>query len=157
VAWLWRWLGYPSVQIALCVAVFGVVAWRMGPFATVVASPLLAAAIARPVLSLLANFRHVLVLEDDDRCRWISLADVKKIAGVTASEGALVVTYPERCKRMGKGEHPHMRDDALVEHLAKESNAVALRFRTWVERTVWFPGRKIRKSLGIRPEPPDAD
>ena len=173
-----RWLTYPSVQIALCMAVFGAVVWRMGPFAAVLASPLLAAAIARPLLTLIANFRHgvrertwlpvhgehyvfkgvtIHVLEDDDRCRWISLADVHKVTGVTASEGALVVTYPDRCKRMGKHAQPHIRDDALVEHLAKESNPLALRFRTWVDRDVSFPGRRIRKGLGIRPEPPDKE
>ena len=173
-----RWLTYPSVQIVLCVAVFGVAVWRMGPFAAVIASPLLAAAIARPLLTLMANFRHgvrernwlpvhgehyvfkgitIHVLEDEDRCRWISLADVHKVAGVTASEGALVATYPDRCKRMAKNAQPHLRDDALVEHLAKESNPLALRFRTWVDRNVSFPGRRIRKNLGIRPEPPDRE
>jgi hypothetical protein len=173
-----RWLAFPSVQIALCLAAFGLVAWRMGPFATVIASPLLAAAIARPLLTLLANFRHgvrertwlpvhgehyvfkgitIHMLEDEDHCRWISLADVHKVVGVTAGEGALAATYPDRCKRMGKREQPHLRDDALVEHLAKENSPAALRFRTWVDRTISFPGRKIRKSLGIRPDPPDAD
>lgn len=173
-----RWFTFPSVQIALCLAVFGVVAWRGGPFATVIASPLLAAAIAYPVYNLVGNIRHAMrertwlpvhghhyvfkgitihVLEDDDRCRWISLADMQKVAGVTASERALEVTYPERCKRMGRSNQPHLRDDAAVLHLAKESNPVALRFRTWIDRDVAMPGRKIRKSLSIRPDPPDVD
>ncbi|MDB5874775.1 MAG: hypothetical protein JWQ07_4217 [Ramlibacter sp.] len=170
-----HWLGFPSVQIALCLAVFAWVAWRLGPFGAVWASPLLAAAIAYPVYNLVGNIRHgmrertwlpvhgqhyvfkgttIHVLEDDDRCRWISLADMNKVAGITAGERALELAYPERCKRMGKTGQPHLRDDALIEHLGKESNPVALRFRTWAERTVAFPGRKIRESLGIRPDPP---
>lgn len=171
-----RWLTFPSVQIAMCLAVFGVFAWRAGPFATVIASPLLAVVIAYPAYNLVANIRHgmrertwlpvhghryvfkgttIHVLEDDDRCRWISLADMQKVAGVTASERALELTYPERCKRMGRSGQPHLRDDALIEHLGNESKPVALRFRTWVDRDVSMPGRKIRKSLAIRPDPPD--
>jgi hypothetical protein len=173
-----RWLGLPSVQIALCLAVYGLVAWRTGPSIAVWTSPLLAAAIARPLLTLIANFRHgvreqiwlpvhghhyvfkgitIHVLEDDDHCRWVSLVDVHRIAGVTAAERALVVAYPQRCKRMGKPEQPHLRDDALIEHLGKESNAVTLRFRTWVERTIALPARNIRKDKGIRPEPAYAE
>ncbi len=173
-----NWFAYPSVQIALCAAVYAFAGWRMGPFALVLGSPLLAAAIARPLLNLVANIRHGLrertwlpvhgqhyvfkgitihVLEDDDRCRWISLSDMRKVAGVTASEGALAVAYPGRCRRMGKPEQPHLRDDALVEHLAKENKPPALRFRTWADRDIAYPGRKIRKRLGIRPEPPDRE
>jgi hypothetical protein len=169
-----RLLSYPSVQIALCVAVFALIGYKLGPSVAVWTSPLLAAAIARPVMNLVANFRHNLrahvllpvhgrhyvfkgitihVLEDDDRCRWIPLADVRKVAGMTANEGALAVAYPARFARMGEPARPHLRDDALVEHLAKENNPVALRFRTWIDRDVAFPGRRIRKSLGIRPEP----
>lgn len=169
-----HWLSFPSVQIALCLAVYALVGWRFGAFGLVLASPGLAAAVARPVLTLLANFRHgmrertwlpvhghhyvfkgitIHVLEDEDHCRWIPLADVRKVAGATASEGALTVAYPERFKRLGKPAQPHLRDDALVEHLGKESNPVALRFRTWVDRDVAFPGRRIRKRLGVRPEP----
>ncbi|MEO5672421.1 MAG: hypothetical protein ABIR26_17170 [Ramlibacter sp.] len=173
-----RWLSYPFVQIALCVAVYAFVGWRMGPFALVIGSPLLAAAIAFPLLTLIANFRHdvrarawlpvhgqhyvfkgitIHVLEDDDCCRWISLADMQKVAGVTAKESVLATVYPERCKRLGKSDQPHLRDDAVIEHLGKVNNAVALRFRTWVEREIAYSARRIRKSKGIRPEPAYAD
>lgn len=37
----------------------------------------------------------------------------------------------------------------VVAHLAKENEQTALRFRTWVERNIAFPGRRIRKNLGI--------
>jgi hypothetical protein len=172
-----RWLSFPSVQIALCVAAYLLVGWRLGSVALVVTSPLLAAATARPIMNLLANTRHGLrahvllpvhgthyvfkgitvhVNEDEDHCRWVALADVRKCVGVTAGEGALAVTYPARVRRMGKPEQAFLRDDALVEHLAKENNPAALRMRTWVDRTISFPGRQIRKRLGVQPEPPDA-
>ena len=145
----------------------------------VMGSPLLAAAIAWPVMTLAANIRHaarestwlpvhgqhyvfkgitIHVLEDDDYCRWISLADMRKVAGVTATESVLAKVYPERCMRLGKPEQPHLRDDAVIEHLGKEgNNATALRFRTWVDREVAYSARRIRKSRGIRPEPAYAD
>ena len=170
-----RILSYPLVQIALCVAVYAFVGWRMGPFALVIGSPLLAAAIAFPLLTLIADIRHdararawlpvhghhyvfkgitIHVLEDDDCCRWISLADMRKVAGVTATESVLSTVYPERCKRLGKSGEPHLRDDAVIEHLGKDAgNAVALRFRTWVEREIAYSARTIRKRKGIRPEP----
>jgi hypothetical protein len=171
-----RWLSFPSVQIAMWVAVFGVFAWRTGPVATVVASPLLAYVIARPVLALLANFRYgvraltwlpvhgqhyvykgmtVRVLEDDDHCRWVCIGDANRIVAMTAGESLMTLVYPGRYARMGKPPQPYMRDDALVEHLGKERNPAAPRFRTWVDRTIAFPGRRIRGSLGIRPEPPE--
>ena len=171
-----RWLGFPSVRIALGVAVFGVFAWRMGPGAAVLASPLLAYVVARPILTLLANFRHgvremtwlpvhgqhyvykgttVRVLEDDDRCRWVCVGDANRIVAMTAGESVMALVYPGRYARMGKPAQPYMRDDALVEHLGKERNPAALRFRNWTERTIAFPGRRIRSGLGIRPEPPD--
>ena len=174
-----RWLSYPSVQIALCLAVFAAIGWRLGPAAIVWTSPLLAACIARPVMNLLANIRYfarertwlpvhgqhyvfkgitIHVLEDDDCCRWISLADMRKVVGETASESVLAKVYPERCKRLGERGEPHLRDDALIEHLGKDAhNATALRFRTWVDREVAYSVRRIRKSRGIRPEPAYAD
>lgn len=144
--------------------------------ATVTASPLLAAVIARPVLTLLANFRHgvreltwlpvhgqhyvfkgitIRVLEDDDHCRWVCVADASRIVAMTASERVMTVAYPGRYGRMGKPAQPYLRDDALVEYLGRQNNPAALRFRTWAERNIAFPGRRIRRSLGIRLEPPD--
>jgi hypothetical protein len=172
-----RWLSFPSVQIVLCVAAYALFGWRMGAFAMVITSPLLAAAIARPVMNLMGNTHHglrahvwlpvhgkhyvfkgvtVQVTEDDDHCRWLALADVRKCVGVTAGESALATTYPGRVRRMGKPEQAFLRDDAVVEHLAKENNPAALRMRTWVDRTIVFPGRRIRQSLGVHPEPPEA-
>ena len=170
-----RWLALPSVQIVLCLLVYALIGFRMGPFALVLTSPLLAAALAYPLLTLMANLRHkarehtwfpvhgkhfvykgttIEVLEDDDHCRWISLADIRKVVGLTASERALTVVYPGRFQLFSRGR-PYLRDDALVEHLGKENAQSALRFRTWVEHDIAFPGRRIRASRGIRVEPPD--
>lgn len=165
-----RWFGLPSVQIAVCVGAYALIGYSFGAVAVVIASPVFAAVIRRPLFALLANFRSTVrkqvwlpvhgrhyvfhnvtihVLEDDDRYRWVSLHDVQKVVGITATERALAQVYPGRVKAMGKPTRPHIRDDALVIHLSKENQATALRFKTWVERNIAFPGRTIRKRLGI--------
>ncbi len=166
-----RWLGLPSVQIALCVIAYALLGYRLGLFAFVFASPLFAAAIVHPLLTLLSNYRRrvleqlwfpvhgqyyvfkgmtIQVLEDADHCRWVRLVDVQKVVGVTAPEHALALTYPGRLKMMGEPAQTHIRDDALAAHLSKENEATALRFRTWVERNIVFPGATTRRRLGIR-------
>ncbi len=165
-----RWLALPSVQIALCVGAYLLVGYHFGVFAVVFTAPVFAVAIRHPVFALLANFRSnvrkqvwlplhgqhyvfhnvtIHVIEDDDHYRWVSLPDVQKAVGVTAAERALAQVYPGRVKTMGNPAQAYVRDDALVSHLGKENLATALRFRTWLERNVAFPGRTIRKRLGI--------
>ena len=50
---------------------------------------------------------------------------------------------------MGSPARPHMRDDALVTHLGTKNQPEALRFRTWVERSVAAPGSKVRQNLDM--------
>lgn len=154
-------------------AAFGVFAWWAGPFATVIASPLLGVAIARPVLTSLANFRQGVravtwlpvhgqhyvfkgvtmhVLEDDSHWRWIRVADANRIVAVPPGERQMLRVFPGRYARMGKPAQPYLRDDALIEYLAREGSPAALRFRTWVERNIAFSASRIRRNLGIRPE-----
>jgi hypothetical protein len=164
-------LGMPSVQIALCLAVFAGVGWRFGAFGLVLASPLLGAATARSIMALAANLRQrarenvwlplhgqrfvfrdkaIRVLEDESHFRWVSLPDARAVANIIASDRALAVTYPGRFQAFGRPARPHLRDDALVEHLGKHTDLVTLKFRTWVERTIVMPGANVRKGLGIR-------
>ena len=169
-----RWLGYPAVQIALCVAVYFAITSRLGAFAMVIASPLLGAAIALPLMNLATGLRHRVreatwlpkhgqhyvfrsvtlnVIEDDDYCRWVRLADARKVFPGVATERVLAIAYPDRVKAFGNARDAHMRDDALVQYLGKETDGIALRFRTWVDRTIFLPGDKVRSERGIRPEP----
>jgi hypothetical protein len=172
-----RWLALPLVQIALALGIYALIVWRLGRGAAVLTSPLLAYAVARPVWGLLAHIRHFMrasvwlpvhgrhyvfkgttlrVVEDDDHGRWVCLADVRKVVGITATEGALAVTYPGRIQPMGEPAQAYLRDDALIEHLGKETHPAALRLRNWVERTIAFPGRRVRKNFGIHDQAPAA-
>jgi hypothetical protein len=100
--------------------------------------------------------RPVAVVEDDEHRHWLRLADVRAIVGFTASDGALAVSYPGRLRELGRPAAAHVRDDALLAHLAKERSPEAARLRQWVEREVAFPARRRRERLGIRTRPPDA-
>lgn len=165
----------PSVQITLCLLAYAVlVAWG-GSFVAVVSSPLLAAALSRPIINGLRNLRHgmrhrvwqeaqgtyyayrdtsIHVLEDMDHCRWVRMADVRAVIGTTASDRALAKTYPSGWQAVGKKTEGYLRDDALVAHLCKENRPQALRMGHWAQRSILFPGQQIRKNLGIRVAPP---
>ena len=161
-----HWLGFPSVQIALCTVFFGLVGYWLGKYMIVFTAPAYGAAIARPLINLVGNFRHgvrsavwlpvhgthyvfkdttIHVLEDDDDWRWLPLADVERVLGRKLNARLLAVTYPERLEKGGKPVRMHMRDDALIEHLSRLSDPVALRFRTWLERSVALPARRMRQ------------
>ena len=161
-----HWLGFPSVQIALCTVFFGLVGYWLGKYMIVFTAPAYGAAIARPLINLVANFRHgvrsavwlpvhgthyvfkdttIHVLEDDDDWRWLPLADVERVLGRKLNARLLAITYPDRLEMGGKPSRMHIRDDALIEHLSRLSDPVALRFRTWLERSVALPARRMRQ------------
>ncbi len=169
-----RWLGFPSVQIALCVFAYALVGYYLGRMVVVWTAPVFAYAVSRPVMALMLNFRRrvrehvwlpvhgqhyvfrditIHVEEDDDHWRWVCLADVQKVVGNTASERALAAAYPGRVQAMGTPAQAFMRDDALVVHLGKENQQAALKFRTWAERNIALPARRVRKKFGITTDP----
>jgi hypothetical protein len=94
--------------------------------------------------------RTVLVVEDGDYQRWVRLADIRAIAGFTASDAALQVTYPAGWRLLGRPALPHLSDEALLAHIAKERAPEAVRLRQWIEREIVFPARRERERRGIR-------
>ena len=166
-----------GVRLLLCGAVSWL-AWRFGGLTTMVCTaPLYGVALARPLLDLASELRHQLraavwrplegrhfmyrgravqVLEDDDHRRWVRAADVRAIIGPTASDGALALSYPDGCRNTGRPAEPHLSDEALLAHLAKQNTAEALRFRRWAEREIAFPARRLRSRLGVRLPKPGA-
>ena len=95
---------------------------------------------------------YVRVIEDERHHRWVRAADVRRIVGHTASDGALALTYPDGWRLLGTPAEPHFSDEALLAHLAKEPLPRALKFRHWVEREIAFPARRVRERYGVRPE-----
>ncbi len=95
--------------------------------------------------------RPIRVVEDADHQRWVRLADVRAVAGFTASETALRITYARGCSLRGRPPEPYLSDEALLVHLSKERSPATARFRHWVEREIVFPARRQRKRHGIKP------
>ena len=164
-------------RLALCVAIaWGV--WRIGGLVPMVSvAPLFGIALAKPLLDLASDLRHqagaqalrpvqgrhfvfrgipVDVQEDADHRRWVRAADVRAIVGMTATNGALALSYPGGWREFGRPAQPYFSDDALLAHLAKERSPEALRFLHWVERDIAFPAQRVRERLGIRLPAPDA-
>ncbi len=162
-----------ALRLGLCLALLWGV-WRaFGASALPLVLPLFGVALARPLIDLASALRHeirrahwrevqgrhfvfrghtVHVLEDADHQRWIRLADVRAIAGFTASDGALKLTYPNGWQLCGRPPTPHLSDEALLAHLAKERAAACVKLRHWVEREIVFPARRQRERHGIRIE-----
>ena len=166
-------LSMPSVQIALCVLVYVMVGNYFGAMGWAIASPGLGAAIARPIMNLIANMRQkarehvwlpvhgnyyaykdirVYVAEDDYHCRWVRMADVRRVVGASAKDSALAQVYPNGWRLSGSPPEPYIRDDALHAYLSKENRPLTLRMAVWVQRNLMVPGDKVRAKYGIRME-----
>lgn len=159
---LWR----IAWRTALCVAVSWT-AWRVAGRAVMVCTlPLFGVLLARPLVELASDLRHgarwlvwrpeegryyafhgqqVRVIEDDEHMRWVRAADVRRIVGYTASDGALALTYPGGWKLLGAPPEPYFSDETLLAHLGKERSAEAGRFALWAERTIAYPAREHRR------------
>jgi len=166
-----------AIRLALC-ALLAWAMWRSGLGAiTVVVAGLVGVALAKPLIDLASAVRHqmrranwreveghhyafrgsaVRVHTDEQHRRWVRLADVRRAVGFTASDAALQVTYPSGFQRIGRPAEPHLSDETLLAHLAKERTPEAIRMRQWVEREIVFPARRERERLGIRAVPPEA-
>jgi hypothetical protein len=160
-----------AVRLALCLALSGLARWLFGATGLILSLPMFGVALARPLLELASAVRHemrranwrddhgrhfafrghsVRVVEDADHQRWVRLSDIRAIAGFTASDASLKLTYPKGWQLHGRGLVPHLSDEALLAHLAKERAPAAVKLRHWVEREIVFPARRQRQRHGIR-------
>jgi hypothetical protein len=171
-----RTLASIALRLAGCVFVSWC-AWRwLGEVGMVTTLPLFGVALAKPLIELASEIRHAIkrahwreleghhyafrghpvkVVTDADRRRWVRLADVRAIAGFTASDGALAITYPNGVRRLGRPAEIHVSEEALLVHLQKERAPDTVRLCGWVEREIVIPARRERERLGIRVEPID--
>jgi hypothetical protein len=164
-----------AVRLALCAACSAAVWHWLGLVPAVATAPLFGVALARPLLELASDLRHVQraygwrdregrhcayrgipvdVVEDADHHRWVRAADVRRIVGHTGSDGALSLSYPQGWRSWGRPPQPYFSADALLVHLAKQPSAQALQFAHWVRRDVALPAQRTRARLGLPPAPP---
>lgn len=158
------------VTIVLC-SLFSYAAYRfINIYAMVLSLPLFGIALSRILIDLIAELRHseqafsmahldghyfsylgftLQVLEDEEHCRWIPTAELRRIVGNVAADRALSLTYPSGWRAFGKPEQGHLRDDALLTYLTKQPSMRAIKFKNWAERNIAFPARRQRERLGI--------
>ena len=162
-----------ALRLAGCVAVAWAAKRWLGNVAMVTVLPIFGIALAKPIIELASEIGQAMkraqwrdvegqhfafrgqpvdVVSDADKRRWVRLADIRRIAGFTASDGALELTYPSGTRRFGKAAELRLSDEALLAHLRKEQSPGAIRLATWVEREIVFPARRERERLGIRPD-----
>jgi hypothetical protein len=161
----------PGVQVALITLAYLALGYKAGVFIFVFVLPFYAALVTLPFIELLRGWRHgmrravwqeaqgqyyafrdvrVHVLEDESHCRWVRTADIRRIYAPLVSERQLRTQYPHTSQFIGKPAQLYLRDDVLVKHLRQVNEALALRLGTWVERSIFFPGSKLRQRYGIR-------
>lgn len=92
----------------------------------------------------------VQVWEDENHCRWVPTERIRLIIGNLASDQALAQSYPSGWQLMGQPAKGHLRDDALVTHLAHATMMPAIKFKNWAERNINFPAAQMRKRLRVQ-------
>jgi hypothetical protein len=168
---LWRTLG----AAAACLAFYFATRTLLGPVVWVLLALLIGISFSRIVIDASAELGwqmrasvldsmsgthyqyqtwRLQVWEDERHCRCVPVDDVRKIVGHLASDATLAHLYPEGCQSLGQPIRLHLRDDALLIHLAQAPSARSIKFKNWAERNIAFPARKVRERLGIRIESP---
>lgn len=161
-----QWASHPAVQLLLCTVCYMALGYWTDRWMVLFLSPLYGALVALPLMNLLASLRQGLrarvwlpvhgqhyvfkgttvhVLEDPLGWRWVRVADVESVLGTSLNTRVLAITYPERLESSGRPARWYMRDDALITYLGKQTDATALRLRTWVERNIAFPAERARE------------
>ena len=92
--------------------------------------------------------RWVDVVEDSGGQRFIRLGHVRQFLPDLPADATFVQLYADRTLTHGRIAHAYLRDDALLEYLAKASTDDAIKLRQWVDREVLRPGKKRREHEG---------
>lgn len=158
-----RWYRHPVLQILLYTALLLGVGYQFGLIIMVFVSPAYAALVLPSVFQLSGSFWHgvrcsvwmpvhgkhhvykdiTLHLHTDPRGGlWLPLHEVESVVGPLLAERTLALQYPGKVHSLGKPLRPHIHFDALLPHLGKRNDQVALRFKHWLDRNIVFPDRK---------------
>ena len=155
-----------ALRLVLCALVIGVLWWKIGVTALVLCSPLIAIALAKPILELLSDLRHagralqyrdvegryyaykglaLDVIDDEADHRWVRIDDLRRVIDKLPAAGVLERTYPDGCRAFGQPPAAYLKDTALVAYLAKATAPETLKFRRWVEQVIADPARRLRE------------
>jgi hypothetical protein len=148
--------------------------WWWGEWAMVLAIPLAGVLLAAPLLDLASDLKHGVkaqalraiegrhveyrgrpldVLEDDAGHRWIATDGLRRIVPGLPSDAGLARLAPTGLAAARRGAPARLETEALLEILARATDADTHRFVRWVEREVALPARRAR-GAPIAPPPP---
>ena len=160
-----------AFRLVLCCAATYALWLRLGATGFAVAAPIFGAALARPLIDLVAELsgqvRHAVladlagrnyefrgmrfdVAEYDDGHRWISVRDVRKVLRSMPRDAVLRAQFPADLQHDAGLKGERIRAEALLTYLRKATEADSIRFRNWLEKDVVFPAAKARQSPGPR-------
>jgi len=160
-----------ALRVAAGVLALVVGWWILGPYGLVFAAPLVALAIAGPLLTTLVGsgrlarrlaleplggryFEYrghpMTVWEDIDEARWLRAADVRGVLPGFPRDEVLARVLSEGTTTPAEGGGLHVRADRLLDYFAKAEQPEALRFKLWVQREVHLPSGSARRA-GLGP------
>lgn len=167
----------PSSRIALRFALGGamlVAAFAvLGPIGALLVSPLPAVLLARPILQLLSASAHqikrqalhalgvhyafrgvlIAVLEDDDQHRWVSLNAARVVLPSLPRDQVIGRLASSGVHEAGGAAGGFVRVDDLIALLSKSQAPDTVKFKTWLQRDVYFPSAAARRA-GAAPASP---
>jgi len=164
---------YPTIYLALGVVLAGLLTAGFhrffGATGFLMAAPLWGALLALPILDSFGagaralrwlswidvdgryyahRARWVDVVEDTGGQRFIRLDHVRQFLPGLPADATFIHLYTDRTLTHGRLAHAYLRDDAVLEYLAKASSDDAIKLRQWVDREVLRPGKKRREYEG---------
>lgn len=92
--------------------------------------------------------RWVDVVEDAGGQRFIRVDHLRQFLPDLPADATFVLLYAGRTLAHGRPALAYLRDDALLEYLAKASSDDAIKLHQWVDRHVLRPGKKRREHEG---------
>ena len=155
---------------------FAYLLWRIfGAFGLVFSAPLFGVALAKPILEGMSSARRGMrvlayrniegrhydyqgtpidVMEDFEHCRWLRVADVRRVIPAFPKDETLGVMLGSGVANFDADKALRVKADVLHEHLAKAATPDSIKFRTWLHRTVLLPERKARERRNQERGPP---
>lgn len=155
------------LRIVLSVAAVAAGWWLLGPVGLVVASPLVAIALARPILAVAAGtfrgakalalrsvegtyyaFRGVpvAIYEDELEQRWIAVEAIRKVLPSFPRDAVLQRVFPSGLMPSKQGIAAAVRVDELIAMLSKASQADTVKLKNWLQREVYFPSGSAKRA-----------
>jgi hypothetical protein len=92
--------------------------------------------------------RWIDIVEDDAGQRFVRIAHVRLVLPGLPADATFAQLYADRVLARGTPALAYLRDDALLEYLARSQSPDAAKLHRWLYREVALPGRNRRERAG---------